>query len=160
MSAAQLADKAGAGLTRSLIANLENGRKADLSVQQLFAIADALGVAASSLVGAGDRLRAAFASWESARTQFQDSLRKYVESLLEVALEADRADSLAEQDRSWFETGLAPNSPARLTSDAPRMLSAAIRYDGLPIGVHVKRLTELLELDAERIGHGEHQAEA
>jgi transcriptional regulator with XRE-family HTH domain len=44
MSAAELAERAGHGLTRSVIANLESGRKSDVSVLQLFAISATLGV--------------------------------------------------------------------------------------------------------------------
>ncbi|MCU1362768.1 MAG: hypothetical protein JWM55_596 [Acidimicrobiaceae bacterium] len=50
ISADKLATEAGQGLTRSVIANLESGRKHDLSVQQLLAIAYVLGVSPSELV--------------------------------------------------------------------------------------------------------------
>lgn len=50
MSAEDLADAAGTGLTRSIIANLENGRKADLTVQQLLAVAFVLRVSPVDLV--------------------------------------------------------------------------------------------------------------
>ncbi|KJQ54669.1 helix-turn-helix protein [Microbacterium sp. SA39] len=48
MSAQVLADAA--GLTRSVIANIENGRRSDLSVTELFAISDALDVPPSALL--------------------------------------------------------------------------------------------------------------
>lgn len=44
ISAAELAERAGEGLTRSVIANLENGRKDDITVRQLMAISHALHV--------------------------------------------------------------------------------------------------------------------
>lgn len=50
MSAEELATRAGNGLSRSVIANLENGRKRDISVSQLLALATALGVSPASLV--------------------------------------------------------------------------------------------------------------
>ena len=50
ISAEDLAEKAGFGLTRSIIANLENGRKEDLTVRQLMAIALVLGVSPVNLV--------------------------------------------------------------------------------------------------------------
>lgn len=50
ISAAELADKAGEGLTRSVIANLENGRKDDVTVRQLIALATALNVPPAALV--------------------------------------------------------------------------------------------------------------
>lgn len=50
ISAAELAEKAGEGLTRSVIANLENGRKDDVSVKQLMAISFALHVPPALLV--------------------------------------------------------------------------------------------------------------
>lgn len=50
LSAADLAERAGEGLTRSVIANLENGRKDDLSLKQLLALARALRVPPTFLV--------------------------------------------------------------------------------------------------------------
>ncbi|TFC03630.1 helix-turn-helix domain-containing protein [Cryobacterium mannosilyticum] len=50
MSAEELAEKAGFGLTRSIVANLENGRKDDLTVRQLMAIALVLHVSPADLV--------------------------------------------------------------------------------------------------------------
>lgn len=50
LSAAELADKAGEGLTRSVLANLENGRKDDVTVKQLMALANALRVPPAFLV--------------------------------------------------------------------------------------------------------------
>lgn len=44
MSAAELADTCGHGLTRSVIANLENGRKDDVTVKQLMVLSAALEV--------------------------------------------------------------------------------------------------------------------
>ncbi|TQO20320.1 helix-turn-helix protein [Rhodoglobus vestalii] len=50
LSAEELAERAGFGLTRSIIANLENGRKEDLTVRQLIAVAFVLGVTPAALV--------------------------------------------------------------------------------------------------------------
>lgn len=50
ISAGELAQKAGAGLTRSIVANLENGRKKDVSVSQLLGMALALGVSPADLL--------------------------------------------------------------------------------------------------------------
>lgn len=50
LSGEELAEQAGMGLTRSMIANLENGRKADLSVRQMLAVAFVLGVSPIDLV--------------------------------------------------------------------------------------------------------------
>lgn len=50
MSGEKLAELAGEGLTRSIIANLENGRKRDVTVSQLIAISYVLGVNPGSLV--------------------------------------------------------------------------------------------------------------
>lgn len=50
LSAEELADKAGAGLTRSIIANLENGRKHDVTVTQLIALAYVLGASPVELI--------------------------------------------------------------------------------------------------------------
>lgn len=50
LSAEEVAERAGHGLTRSVIANLENGRKDDLSVKQLVAVAYVLGVSPVDLV--------------------------------------------------------------------------------------------------------------
>ncbi|MGK0715029.1 helix-turn-helix domain-containing protein [Leucobacter sp. W1153] len=44
LSAAEVADRAGEGLSRSIIANLENGRKNDLSLRQLISVAKVLRV--------------------------------------------------------------------------------------------------------------------
>lgn len=49
LSGEELAERAGVGLTRSIIANLENGRKQDVTVRQLLAIALALGVSPADL---------------------------------------------------------------------------------------------------------------
>ncbi len=49
LSAEQLAERAGLGLTRSIIANLENGRKQDVTVRQLMALALVLGVSPADL---------------------------------------------------------------------------------------------------------------
>ena len=50
LSASELADRVGEGLTRSVIANLENGRKDDITVKQLFALAAVLEVPPAYLV--------------------------------------------------------------------------------------------------------------
>lgn len=50
LSASELAEKVGEGLTRSVIANLESGRKDDVTVKQLVALANALGVPPACLV--------------------------------------------------------------------------------------------------------------
>lgn len=50
LSAAELADKTGEGLTRSVLANLENGRKDDVTVKQLMALANALRVPPAFLI--------------------------------------------------------------------------------------------------------------
>lgn len=50
LSGEELAEKAGAGLTRSVIANLENGRKNDVTVTQLMALAAALHVPPALLI--------------------------------------------------------------------------------------------------------------
>lgn len=50
LSGEELAIRAGNGLTRSVIANLENGRKADVTVRQLLALAFALSVSPTSLL--------------------------------------------------------------------------------------------------------------
>lgn len=50
LSAAALAEKAGEKLTRSIIANLENGRSDDVSLKQLLALANALRVPPVALV--------------------------------------------------------------------------------------------------------------
>lgn len=50
LSAAELSEKAGEGLSRSVIANLENGRKDDVTVKQLVALANALRVPPATLV--------------------------------------------------------------------------------------------------------------
>jgi len=50
ISGEELAARAGEGLTRSMGANLENGRKLDLSVRQLVAVAAVLGVSPADLV--------------------------------------------------------------------------------------------------------------
>jgi transcriptional regulator with XRE-family HTH domain len=49
LSAEELADRAGQGLSRSIIANLENGRKDDVTVQQLISLAYHLGVSPADL---------------------------------------------------------------------------------------------------------------
>lgn len=50
LSAEEVAARAGNGLTRSVIANLENGRKEDVTVGQLLALAFAVGVSPAYLV--------------------------------------------------------------------------------------------------------------
>ncbi|MEC5151403.1 helix-turn-helix transcriptional regulator [Cryobacterium sp. GrIS_2_6] len=50
MSADELAEKAGFGLTRSIVANLENGRKEDVTVRQLIAMAFVLEVQPADLI--------------------------------------------------------------------------------------------------------------
>jgi transcriptional regulator with XRE-family HTH domain len=50
LSAEELATASGNGLTRSVIANLENGRKDDVTVKQLVALASALDVSPAALV--------------------------------------------------------------------------------------------------------------
>lgn len=44
LTARELAERAGLGLTRGIITNIENGRKTDITVDQLIAIATVLGV--------------------------------------------------------------------------------------------------------------------
>lgn len=50
LSASELADQVGLGLTRSVIANLENGRKDDVTVKQLIALGNALRIPPAFLV--------------------------------------------------------------------------------------------------------------
>lgn len=50
MSAQQLADAAGNGLTRAVIANIESGRKEGMTVDQLIAVCKALDCNATDLV--------------------------------------------------------------------------------------------------------------
>ena len=50
VSAEELAQRAGNGLTRSMLANLENGRKKDLTTTQLIAVAVSLGVSPADLL--------------------------------------------------------------------------------------------------------------
>ena len=157
MSAAELAEKAGNGLTRSTIANLENGRKADLTVQQLIAIATALDVSATSLLGSSDRLRAAFAAWEKAGVHYQTSMKQYTYALLELAAEADRAESLTDAEARWFDESLSLWTPAGLTLDMPLALEAAIMREKLTEGPRVVALVELLTEDAFKLRpDGEH----
>ncbi|MGO1266913.1 MAG: helix-turn-helix domain-containing protein [Microbacterium gubbeenense] len=49
ISARELAERAGAGLSRGVIANIESGRKADLTVDQLIAVSAVLGIPPSAL---------------------------------------------------------------------------------------------------------------
>ena len=49
LSARELAERAGAGLSRGVIANIESGRKADLTVDQLIAVSAVLGIPPSAL---------------------------------------------------------------------------------------------------------------
>ncbi|QPZ39522.1 helix-turn-helix domain-containing protein [Paramicrobacterium chengjingii] len=49
LSARELAERAGAGLSRGVIANIESGRKADLTVDQLIAVCAVLGIPPSAL---------------------------------------------------------------------------------------------------------------
>lgn len=44
LTARELAERAGLGLTRGIITNIENGRKTDITVDQLLAISTVLGV--------------------------------------------------------------------------------------------------------------------
>lgn len=55
LSARELAERAGTGLTRGVIANLESGRKSDLTVDQLLAISATLGVPPMALALPIDR---------------------------------------------------------------------------------------------------------
>lgn len=151
MSAAELAEKAGNGLTRSTIANLENGRKADLTVQQLIAIATALDVSATSLLGSSDRLRAAFAAWEKASANYQTAMKQYTYALLDLAAEADRAESLTDAEARWFNESLNLWTPAGLTLDMPIALEAAIKREKLTEGPRVVALVELLADDAFKL---------
>ncbi|WP_440711158.1 helix-turn-helix domain-containing protein [Herbiconiux sp. YIM B11900] len=57
LSAEQLAERAGAGLTRSIVANIETGRRTDIGVQQLLAIAWALRVSPTALLFPLDKPR-------------------------------------------------------------------------------------------------------
>ena len=50
LSAEELAAKVGRGLTRSILANLETGRKQDLTVSQLLGVAVVLGVRPIDLI--------------------------------------------------------------------------------------------------------------
>jgi transcriptional regulator with XRE-family HTH domain len=50
LTAEEVAERAGFGLTRSIVANLENGRKEDLTVRQLVAIAFVLDVSPADLL--------------------------------------------------------------------------------------------------------------
>ena len=50
ITAADLASRSGAGLTRSIIANIENGRRIDVTVTQLLAISRTLGVPPIALI--------------------------------------------------------------------------------------------------------------
>lgn len=50
LSAAELSELAGEGLSRSVIANLENGRKDDVTVKQLVALGNALRIPPAALV--------------------------------------------------------------------------------------------------------------
>lgn len=49
LSARELAERAGAGLSRGVIANIESGRKGDLTVDQLIAVSAVLGIPPSAL---------------------------------------------------------------------------------------------------------------
>lgn len=152
ISAAELAERAGAGLTRSVIANLENGRKSDLSVQQLFAIADTLNAPASSLVGAGDRLRAALATVETARSQYMDAMKGYLESMVDLAIEADRADDVGPYE-DLLENRWSGSTPARLTMAQPMSTELAeyIRRPSVAEGRYVRQLLDVLEEDMQKL---------
>ncbi|UUE19874.1 helix-turn-helix transcriptional regulator [Microbacterium sp. J1-1] len=152
LSAAELADRVGMGITRSVIANLENGRKADLSVLQLFAIADALDAPVSSIVGAGDRLRAAFGDVSSAQQRYRDSMTAYLDALLHLAIEADRSDSLGAYEE-LIEDMPSGRTPARLTMDvpiSPRLRDYIERYEAEK-GKYVSKFLRAIDEDVTRL---------
>jgi len=66
ISAQRLSDAVGGLMTRAVIANLENGRKQDLLVNELVAIADALGVVPEQL---DERLRGSGSQWQAGYQQ-------------------------------------------------------------------------------------------
>ncbi|MFD8770102.1 helix-turn-helix domain-containing protein [Microbacterium oxydans] len=152
ISAAELAERAGGGLTRSVIANLENGRKVDLSVQQLFAIAEVLNVPASSIVGAGDRLRAAFAGVDSTRAQYMTAMQQYLEALIDVAIEADRSTEIGPYE-DLLDLYFEGKTPARMTMAMPmsKAIEDYIKQPSVAEGKYVKTLMETLDADMRRL---------
>lgn len=159
MSAAQLAEAAGQGLTRSVIANLENGRKADLTVQQLLAIAEALDVPATSILGAGDRVRAAMGEMDSSKSRYLDAMRTYLDALITVAIEADRADLLPESYIQRLESMFEGASPARLTMAEPMSeeTRAYLARERVREGKYVTDLLSVLKTDLDQISAGYHR---
>lgn len=150
ISASELAERAGAGLTRSVIANLENGRKADLTVQQLFAISDVLNAPASSLVGAGDRIRAALAAFQDARDKYTVAMQDYLDSMAELAYEADRSDEAEKYpnlDMIWDGSTPTRLSMAQNMSDAWR---DELARPEVAEGRYVKKLMSVLEEDVKK----------
>jgi transcriptional regulator with XRE-family HTH domain len=143
ISAEELAVKAGRGLTRSIIANLENGRKSDLGVNQLIAVADVLGVAPDALMGGQSALRAAYAVQVRERVRLQNQLESYTLALLEVAVASDSAEALNDSDVSWLDSAMLEQSPAGMTADAGVIIDAAIAREGVNgNGHYVSQLRE------------------
>ena len=129
ISAGELADRAGAGLTRSIVANLENGRKRDLTVSQLIAVAFVLGVTPVSLVF--------------------DLLDPYGDTLL-VDTESDQIAAQNWLAYGWFGRDMTPT--ALIVTVNGKQLSAPDRDDSSWMINYLlgRRSNLLLALDAQQ----------
>ncbi|TFD48718.1 XRE family transcriptional regulator [Cryobacterium sp. Hh11] len=111
LTAEEVAEKAGFGLTRSIVANLENGRKDDITVRQLIAIAFVLQVSPATLVfdvrkpyhqmvlTGGENFEASVAVW-AARDWFGGLVDP---ELLHASVNGEPYDGQAKSGDHWIE---------------------------------------------------------
>ncbi|UAJ78627.1 helix-turn-helix transcriptional regulator [Leifsonia sp. ZF2019] len=149
MSAEKLAEVSGAGLTRSVVANIESGRRGDIPLSQLLAIAWALGVPPAVLIfdtsrprdtietTGGDRSIAELLDWMSgwpARGPMNSQTTK------STAASSRRLLGIRNYDRT-----------ARMLSDLLRAKEAVTSDPSLDTATKGQRLHEL-NLQLEMVG--------
>lgn len=104
MSAERLAEGTDGLLSRSVIANLENGRKADLSVSQLVSLAEALRVPVANLLVGDPELEASLRYAQDLATDAWGTQRTFMHALVDLAQMIDDAGGVPESLREDIES--------------------------------------------------------
>lgn len=146
LSAEELATRAGNGLTRSVLANLENGRKSDLLVSQLMAIAAALNVPVDALISNKSLLRTHYGNVQREWRGLVASVEAYTEALVALATVADRAPGqLEDDDVGWLIYEMPNQMPASslelIASHMPRV----------PSGPFTRLLSRAAQIDSDAL---------
>lgn len=155
ISAGELAERAGSGLTRSVIANLENGRKDDLAVSQLVGLARALEVTVDELLVGDAHLETTFEHARARSRSAAAELARYTRALVELADLLDESSSTSTLDPDELSRILSYTPLAMVvgtTFDFDRHLSRVNRAPGDFVKALQARFTEQENVVREYLG--------